>query len=299
MMRALPRLLPLLFAGLIAALSGCGEEADNTSTEIEARPALWQISDADTVIYVFGTFAFLPDNVRWFDGPVREAFDASEQLVIETVPPADANRQLEIFARSQDAVPLSGKLSPEALAQFNALLDEYQIDRASIDGADPWFAAMTLALLEYRRLGLDDANSAEFRLIAAAGEAGKFIVKIESYRDRLRALDSLPQPVQLAMLEAAIADFETLPDRFDRLRDSWAAGDVEGFAALMNGTLDDRPALRQAVLIDRNMRWADWIADRLDHPGTVFVAIGAERFAGDDSVLALLAARNVIARRLQ
>ena len=39
------------------------------------------------------------------------------------------------------------------------------------------------------------------------------------------------------------------------------------------------------MFTERNARWADWIAGRMQTPGTVFVAVGAGHLAGKDSVL--------------
>lgn len=44
---------------------------------VRASPALWEIRDADTTIYLFGTFHTLDGRTAWFDSKVRQAFDAS------------------------------------------------------------------------------------------------------------------------------------------------------------------------------------------------------------------------------
>ena len=45
-------------------------------------------------------------------------------------------------------------------------------------------------------------------------------------------------------------------------------------------------------------RWADWVAARLQTPGTVFVAVGAGHLAGRDSLLVQLAQRGLECRRV-
>ncbi len=54
---------------------------------VRATPALWEIRDADTTIYLFGTFHTLDGRTVWFGDKVREAFDASGELVLETIVP--------------------------------------------------------------------------------------------------------------------------------------------------------------------------------------------------------------------
>ena len=54
----------------------------------DANPALWVVRDADTTIYLFGTFHLL-DGRPWFNDEVRTAFDASDELVMEAILPED------------------------------------------------------------------------------------------------------------------------------------------------------------------------------------------------------------------
>jgi uncharacterized protein YbaP (TraB family) len=79
----------------------------------------------------------------------------------------------------------------------------------------------------------------------------------------------------------------------------WASGDTDRLAAQLNEDLRTTPRLAQLLLTDRNARWADWIAARLDKPGTVFVAVGAGHLAGSDSVQAMLAKKGLRAERVK
>jgi len=62
---------------------------------------------------------------------------------------------------------------------------------------------------------------------------------------------------------------------------------------------DDDPAFAERLLIGRNRNWAEWLDERLDRPGTVFVAVGAGHLAGKESVQDQLAARGIGAARVQ
>ena len=53
------------------------------------------------------------------------------------------------------------------------------------------------------------------------------------------------------------------------------------------------PDTYRMMFTERNARWADWIAARMQTPGTVFVAVGAGHLAGQDSVLVRLAERGI------
>ena len=50
-----------------------------------ARPALWQVSDADTTIYLFGTFHALPWQRGLAQPAINQVMAQSDGLVLETM----------------------------------------------------------------------------------------------------------------------------------------------------------------------------------------------------------------------
>lgn len=58
------------------------------------------------------------------------------------------------------------------------------------------------------------------------------------------------------------------------------------------------PEVTQALLVNRNRNWADWISKRMQQPGTVFVAVGAGHLAGSASLQAELGKRGFKVERV-
>ena len=56
----------------------------------DADPAMWVVKDEDTTIYLFGTVHVLKPRTHWFDDGISEAFDASDELVMEIARPDPA-----------------------------------------------------------------------------------------------------------------------------------------------------------------------------------------------------------------
>src|SRR3982751_3629374 len=52
-----------------------------------AAPAMFIVRDADTTIYIFGTFHALDGQSQWFGNRIRDAFEQSNELVLEMVIP--------------------------------------------------------------------------------------------------------------------------------------------------------------------------------------------------------------------
>ena len=58
------------------------------------------------------------------------------------------------------------------------------------------------------------------------------------------------------------------------------------------------PDSYSVMFTQRNTNWANWIANRLHQPGTVFVAVGTGHLAGPDSVQAKLALLGIHSARI-
>src|SRR6185437_3959320 len=67
--------------GFAALLTGAPAAAKAPQA---AHPALWEVSDPDTTIYLFGTIHLLPDNFQWRSAKFDQAVQSSQQLVVET-----------------------------------------------------------------------------------------------------------------------------------------------------------------------------------------------------------------------
>src|SRR5215210_2773883 len=66
-----------------AAPAAAAHEPQTPATT--AAPAMFVIRDADTTIYLFGTFHALDGRSEWFAHAVGDAFDRSNELVLETL----------------------------------------------------------------------------------------------------------------------------------------------------------------------------------------------------------------------
>ena len=78
--------------------------------QADRGPALWVVQDADTTVFLFGTFHALDQNSAWFNRSVRAAFDSSDELVLETlVPENPADLHSAIARHSAAREPRAGE----------------------------------------------------------------------------------------------------------------------------------------------------------------------------------------------
>lgn len=282
----------LAFAPALAA--SAKEPAPSTQQIVHAHPALWIARDHDTTIYLFGTIHLLKPEVQWFEGNVRTAFDQSQDVVLE-VAEDETGTQSKLMQRALDidGPTITSRLPEASRAKYLTALESHGLAPILFERVKPWFAAITLAVLPLRNFGYDPASGADHQIKLMAKEAGKTLIGLETSDQQIGFFESLPDPLQIQMLDETLNELPQLGDTIGNMITAWSAGEPEKLAVLMNDTLEVNPELEQRLLTDRNVRWADWITARMDKPGTVFMAVGAGHLAGASSVQALLAQRGI------
>ena len=273
-------------------LSGCTQERPAATRTPAAqasmvRPALWSVRDDDTTIYLFGTVHVLKPGVQWFDGGVKRAFDASDELVLEIVEPTDPQAMAATMthaALARDGIKLSDRLNPELRQRYQAAMVANDLPWQMFEAFNPWMAGMALSVQPLEKLGYRADLGAEKTLTVAAKVAGKTVGALETVEQQLGYFAGLPIEQQVKFLDATVEGLPDMDSEFARLISHWQQGDPERLAQEMNESLEATPELAQVLLIQRNIRWAQWIKGRLAEPGTVFVAVGAGHLAGKGSV---------------
>lgn len=265
-----------------------------------ATPALWVVRDADTTVYLFGTIHVLPAGIQWLDGPVRQAFDAADTLVLEVVTGdrGEMAKALQSLAVDADGPPLSQKLDAATLARYRALLGSLSISPDTLESFHPWYAAVFLSVAPLQKLGYSTEAGVEDVLKRAATDSAKRVQAFETVDQQLGYFAALPEPVQLRYLSITIDEASKAEDEINRMTRDWSAGRVESLGQELNASLDRLPEVAEALLFKRNERWATWITERMRYPGTVFIAVGAGHLVGDRSVQAELAKQGLHARRI-
>jgi uncharacterized protein YbaP (TraB family) len=266
----------------------------------DADPALWLVRDADTTIYLFGTFHLL-DGRPWFNDEVKTAFDASNELVLEAIipeNPAELQPMIVRYAVDQQGRRLSQRLSAEQNAALSRALGMIGIPATVFDSLEPWFASMTLATVAGQRLGISPANGPEAVLARAARERNLTVSELEGLEWQIRLFDGMPEEQQLAQLREALDNLDTLAEKLAPMLAAWSSGDVEGLRRIVDQQGEADTALHRLLFTDRNATWAGWIQQRLARPGAVFMAVGAGHLAGADSVQTQLQARGIRAERV-
>ena len=237
----------------------------------DASPAMFVVRDADTTVYIFGTFHALDGRSEWFRDRVKAAFDDSGELVLETVIPDGPVR-----VRPQFRGPA---VTPSA----------------------SFLATTRMAISAGKSQGMQVGNGADNVLRHVAEAQGKPVEGLETLElqlnmfNRMPAATAAPRPKAGEPVEGSV---DGLTQVMADMQSAWKRGDQSVFAAMLGQLEKSSPDTYRMMFTERNARWADWIAGRMQTPGVVFVAVGAGHLAGKDSLLVRLAEHGIPSARM-
>ena len=266
----------------------------------DVHPALWQVSDADTTIYLFGTIHLLPKGLDWFKGPLAQAFASADELVTE-IPDIDPETTRAVLMKRGILPPgqsLRAQMTLRERARFERTLAGFGLPADAFDRFKPWYAAVVLTTLPLQRKGYSLENGVEADLAARNQALGRPRLGLETLDYQLSLFDGFPAQVQRRYLFEVIDALPDIDKDVGEMVEAWRTGDAAKLAELMNAEEDD-PVMIEALLTNRNKAWAKWIKARLARPGTAFVAVGAGHLGGKGSVQEQLQALGVKSARVQ
>jgi len=240
------------------------------------QPAMFVVRDDDTTIYIFGTFHALDGHSPWFENRVRDAFEQSGELVLETVIP-------------------EGPIKP---VQFGPGFRPPQVTPSA-----SFLATTRMAISAGKAQGMQVGNGADMVLRHVAEAEGKPVEGLETLQLQLDMFNRLPaaaapQPVPAVQQTGAPSQMQSLSKAMADMQSAWKRGDQAVFVRMLDQLKTASPDTYRMMFTERNARWADWIRARMQTPGTVFVAVGAGHLAGQDSLLVRLAERGIPSQRV-
>ncbi|HEU4813896.1 MAG TPA: TraB/GumN family protein [Xanthomonadaceae bacterium] len=299
------RKLPLLIASILVAVAAPVAQAATPPPV----PLLWKVSDGDNALYLLGSFHLLKPSDYPLSKDVDVALADAESLLFELSPaemesPALATSMMQAGLR-MDGTTLDAEVGPGLAAKLDAWAAAQPpgtpINGEVLQRFEPWFAALTVSLLQMTSMGLDPELGLDRHFMALAGKAGKPVGGLETGAQQVALFDGMDGAEQVQLLADALADASSGTDQLESLHADWRAGRAE---ALWNGLAADMrreyPQLYQRINVDRNQAWLPTLSARLEAPGDddTLVVVGALHLLGEDGVVQGLRDRGYAVERI-
>lgn len=284
--------------------------------DYEPDPAIWELSDEDTTIYLLGTIHVLPRGFRWRSDQLETIIDEADELVLESSSFDIASQTIDAFGKAEERIlnrtPTSQRMSAPAQERWRLLARRAGVEFEIIDTLPVLSALLTMGLTGDGSNPASSQYGVETVLETEFYHSGRPIISIEDNGAVMYSLLRLDSDELIADLEAQLlawdgksaGDFynnsfeDEVGDAYWAQEHAWARGIVQQDFSLGFGDGAIGRAFDAMLLDRRNRAWAEWLEDRLDRPGTALVAVGSGHFEGDVSLLVKLRERGLTARRI-
>jgi uncharacterized protein YbaP (TraB family) len=263
--------------------------------EALALPPVWVVRDADSTIVLFGSVHLLPKGVAWKPPALDEAMSQADDVWFEA--PMDATGQAELTAAAQanallpQGQTLSALLSPKGRADLQKVSATLKIPVSDLEPLRPWFAELMVSRALFDRLGAEGEDGVEqtvWRAVPPAAERRT----LETPAEQVAFFADAPLKDQVASLEETLRDASKAEVDYKALLQAWLAGDIRRLdKEVVEPLKTDAPGLYRRVVVERNARWTEEIARRMQGHGRTVIIVGMGHLIGPDGVPARLRAR--------
>lgn len=281
-------LLASLFSGLVLS-----------PLAAHAEPAMWTLSDEDTVINIIGTVHYLPEDADWRSVRINSAFETADTVCFEVDADSRLDESINLMSSLgvfQNGDRLVNHLTKDQEKDLRETAEFFGIPFASLNVMKPWLASLTIEDFLVNRLEFGDG--VEFTLYPEVLDSGKEICEMETPAEQLTEWATLDvaKQVEIMFLEneetkdLSIAEEIThSQEELENLIAEWLEGDVRALDEIIDEEAEASEAFHDALLVNRNARWVPRIEDLLAREGgNIFIAVGAAHLAGEDSVITML-----------
>ena len=259
---------------------------------------LWELSKTgQQPAYLFGTIHSEDPAVVELPATVKQAFDASNSVVLEMLMDTDTMRYSSAAMLMLDGRSLSDMIGMPLYKKVSAAIASRGIPELVLNRMKPWAAAVTLSTP-----ALETGQILDLVLYQDALQQDKAVYGLETVREQLDLFDSMSESDQVTLLRDAVDKFPELDALHAELLEVYKQRDLEGLLAINETSMqaeDQRLAkeFQRRVIDDRNHRMAERMQPYL-RQGKAFVAVGALHLPGEQGLLNLLEQQGYTVRRV-
>jgi uncharacterized protein YbaP (TraB family) len=149
-------------------------------------------------------------------------------------------------------------------------------------------AAISLVVLELKKLELDPEYGLDKHFFSRARESSKKVVPLETLDFQLSLLTDFTKEEGELLLKTTIRDMETMEKEFGELLQAWKTGDSGKLEKLLNEAKQEAPVIYKRLVTDRNRNWLPKLEELLRGKENAIAIVGAGHLVGTNGVVELL-----------
>jgi len=275
-----------LILGLLLSMLSIASAADaDPGTD---RALFWSIQkDGQPAGYLLGTIHSEDPRVLDFSEEFLHKLRANKVFAMELVPDLQTLERLTGYMHYPPGQDLESVIGSERFKALEKALSVYRVPADSMRRMKPWAAMMTLSTPPPETGFFMDLS-----LSLRASGSGLEVVGLETLEQQLSFLENMPIPMQLVLLDQAIAEQGKVLEVHDQMVDCYLENNLVALQALSDEQLQAVGESASQYFIEsgihaRNHRMAETLLFQLENK-TVFAAVGALHLGGEEGLINIL-----------
>lgn len=291
---ALVGVLVVPLGGSSVSAQAGAEPTTAGATNRGASALLYRVRDGGRTLYLAGSIHLLRESDYPLAAAYEEAYRDSGEIVLEILNSDQDSGEAQRAMMGKGMLPegefLRDTISSEHYEVLRQHVRKNGLDVEVFDRMRPWLAAMTLAVLEYSKLGALPEHGMDRHFERRARRDGKPAFALETIEQQLGLLSGLSDTESREMLEQTLDEIEDLEGAARRLMNAWKAGDARRLEKLILKDAGRYPGLMEKLLFERNARWMEPLEKLLGGDRNVMVIVGAGHLVGEKGLVQMLEA---------
>lgn len=278
---------------LILLLMGTGTVQGQVVGDGYNNSLIYKIQSDTNTVYILGSIHVLAEEYYPLTRSFSYAYYNSQKVIFEIDPEIlfspDSLTKYEKQYTFQNGKTLETVLSPKTYTLVKQKLNAIGADIQEVKKYKPWVLYLTLSGRFDSSVDFRPELGIENYFYRMAKDSGKPTGGLESMQDQLDVFDTLPLPIQDALLQEslAITGSKEREKAFLHMVKSWHQGNLDGLEQLVE-TFKTYPLFYKKLLVQRNLNWIPQIEKFLKEDKNVLVIVGAAHLAGKDGLISLL-----------
>lgn len=268
-----------------------------------AEAPVWAIRGAHNTVYLAGSVHLLRSRDATLPTAFDRAYQDADALVMEIdlddLDPAAAQSWMLAHGMIGDEKTLGDLIGKARYEKVEQEGNRLGVPVEALQQLEPWLVAMTLAQLQYMKLGFDPEQGVEKQLERKAQADHKEITGLETLDEQLGLLAHLSADDQAKFLDLTLEEMHEMEGETDTLLGAWRTGNAQKLAAILSDEYKVAPVLYRTLVAERNKRWMPQIEKLLKSDKDYLIVVGALHLVGTGGLLELTKARGYDAKQLQ
>ncbi len=283
-------------AGLALALAGTLFAQAEQPEQPRNHGFFWKAESETATVYLLGSVHVGRPDFYPLRPAIEKAFAASSALAVEV--DMRPSRQLAAMGEIMKAamLPPGENLRDSLSDDLRALLDAYTEKAGpgmgmALDRMTPWWAALSIAMLEMQKAGLNPLWGIDLHFLTRAEKKDMQVIELEGAQQQIAIFASMEPALQRLMLKQTLQDIGKAREQIEVMMNAWETGDEKALVEFLGQGFEankEFEPLRKKLFTERDIAMTRRIREFLAGDRAVFVVVGAGHMVGEEGIVARL-----------